>query len=66
MTDKFEHLLMCKIAGSDVINSQHEVADLDPSTLCRAAPSHLPSILIIIDNHYDTVQVFNVRSRADE
>jgi len=47
MTDKAEHLLMRHTARCDVINSQHQVTDLDPATLGRAATSHLRQYGII-------------------
>ena len=43
--DVVEHRLMCEVAGTDVIDSQYKVADLDPGTLSSTAPSHLPHTL---------------------
>jgi len=42
MADEFEHLLVCETARTHVVDSQHDVTDLDPGTLSRAPPSHLP------------------------
>jgi len=41
VTDKLEHLLVGQVRRTDVVDSENEVADLDPGSLGRAAPSHL-------------------------